>query len=1094
MGQRTQTRGETGGFDARGWLQGWLGEDALWVEVSSAPTLVAHTARSLLGARVFVLEPRGPVNAMYTEWDRAPSAHALEHLLQRMAAEAPGAMAYLVGWCRHASEVVVGTAIQGDGSGRVWRGTPRDLQPDQSTLLASPPTWTDVSRETPAGRIRAAAMNAWTVLGRSDLTRRFLREVGGHLREIEKSMTWSEGGQGEAHGHCRRQGEDEPGRSDDGLRHRHALELVSRLLLLLFLQERGALGEHPELLRSWLLESGVDQLWRRRWVPLCRALAGLGDDRPARLATLPVLGGALFDPGTLVDVPVDVPDEPLRRLFLDLLGRYRFTAREAGDGRCIDPEMLGQVFEAWMERPDRSRDGAFYTPPGLVDQLVVEALARHLRLPGAEPSVEGLRAWLAATPDALREVIGRENAAWLARRILALRIVDPACGSGAFLVSAAAWCGRLLWLAAQAAGDALDDGEPTPRSEAHAISMVLRDVVHGVDRSATASTLCTLRLWLLLVSRTGPGERLPGLPNLDHRIRQGNALWSPAAAAAAEHVPLPDALVAQWKDVQRRWGLARGEARTRIVAERRALARALHDHRWSALLRRDRARLDQLRRSAECPGLFGEHPGPSAGVRHRIAAIETAIEEAEHRRHCWSDERDLPFDAAVDFADVLASGGFDLVLGNPPWVRLSAIEPHERALVLDLYPWMRGRDESGRPAGRPGNRSAFGVQADLSVAFVQRALQWLRPGGTLAYVIPAKLLRAPYGAALREGLVRRTDLVQIEDLSRTGQGLFHASVYPAILMADRRRPRARVNEPAVKRTVRLHGLRAPARLVHPEDLGLDGAPSDPWPLLGRQEMQALRALQAAAPPLSRSLPVRMGIKTGANALFLDPAPPLSECRPVLRGRDRDGVPASRLLFAHDPVTGDPLALPSAEAMAWLEPHAARLRRRADSRPDTPIWSVFRVSPELLGHRVVWADIGPTLCPHVLEPVRAGGPLVLNTLYGVGAPDPRRARRWAAWLASAPIQLLLQARAEPALGGHFRFQAHAVGSVPFPPVLLGDDVRTPSWVISLDQAVDDGAPGAAIDAIVLDALALAAAPHRLLVHLGERRAGERIGWP
>jgi type I restriction-modification system DNA methylase subunit len=125
---------------------------------------------------------------------------------------------------------------------------------------------------------------------------------------------------------------------------------------------------------------------------------------------------------------------------------------------------------------------------------------------------------------------------------------------------------------------------------------------------------------------------------------------------------------------------------------------------------------------------------------------------------------------------VLERGGFDVVVGNPPWVRAEELSGRERNQLSQRYRCWRG---SG-----PG----FVHQPDLSVAFVERALELLAPGGTLSLLVPAKLATAAYGARLRAELTERCSLDVVADLNSDPAAVFEATTYPAALVVGKSGP------------------------------------------------------------------------------------------------------------------------------------------------------------------------------------------------------------------------------------------------------------------------------------------------------------------
>jgi len=678
-------------------------------------------------------------------------------------------------------------------------------------------------------------------------------------------------------------------------------------------------------------------------------------------------------------------------LFDELFERFHFTVRERDDADAVDPEMLGRVFEGLMARERRRHQGTYFTPRALLR----EAVGRGL--------------------DAALE--GRD-----ARAVRAIRVLDPAVGSGAFLLEA------LLRL--EQARAALCPGEP-PAERRRAI---VRDNLFGVDLDPMAVRLAELRLWLaLLVDDDARLEDVAPLPNLDQNLRQGDSLLSPLEAARDLHSP--------------------AAARVRAVAERRLayfaasgrdkaeLARAIRgDERSLALDAADAgiARLTaRLADAAAGAGrdLFGRRVKRSAGAARRIAAWRRERRElVAARRRITADEA-LPFFAyEVHFAPVLAEGGFDVVLGNPPWIRGERLPLSTRGALGRRFQAYRAATE----------RKGFAHLPDLSVAFVERALDLTRPGGIVSFLVPSKLLRAGYAGPLR-ALIRRTaSVVALADRAHEAGSGFAATVFPLVMVLRKGAPAT--DEPAAVSVVGASG-RVVAGLTTQRDLGLDEAPSRAaWLALPGDVVRAVREALRAGPRLGAMYRPTLGVKTGANDVFLraearaDELPAACRCRAVL-GRDVApfAIRASHVILAAVDRCGTPLERPPAEVSSFLAPFTARLARRTDARSAAP-WALFRT--EMLRGRwiVIWRDIALRLEAAPLCRDAADAPIPLNTCYGVAVPDAYTAHWLAGYLNSAPARNLAAALAERASGGAYRFSAITVGALPLPPYPQSPHVR------------------------------------------------------
>jgi hypothetical protein len=304
----------------------------------------------------------------------------------------------------------------------------------------------------------------------------------------------------------------------------------------------------------------------------------------------------------------------------------------------------------------------------------------------------------------------------------------------------------------------------------------------------------------------------------------------------------------------------------------------------------------------------------------------------------------------VQFADVFAAGGFDLVVGNPPWLRAEAMDPHLRARLMERYRWWRAHPTGW--ANRP----------DLAVAFLERALELTRAGGVVAMLGPAKIARAGYGAVARHALATGTTLIALADLTGRPEASFDATVYPLALVARHDRP-----PPG-------HRVRARLAPAGPTVRQARLAGGGPWIMAGDRLEACLTTLRAEHPRLDAVLGCHLGVKTGANRVFLDPPVPDGPLmRWAVRGRDLSGLtvhPRRRLLWTHGP-DGAPLTELPVEVQAYLARHRAVLLRRADHAGGPP-WALFRTRAAVAPHRVVWADVARRLSAAALTGLATSG--------------------------------------------------------------------------------------------------------------------------
>jgi len=906
------------------------------------------------------------------------------------------------------------------------------------------------------------------ILRRDALTLRFYRALEQAVVGLADSMTPAP----------RRHRAAEP-RADE--RRELALLCASRLLFLAFLEAKGWLDDRRDFLLHHtlqVLEQG-GALHDRLLRPLFFGTLNTPRENRAPVARgfgrVPFLNGGLFTPTALEKrrSAWHFGDDALTGLIAGVLDRYRFTAREdaaSWSEAAVDPEMLGRAFESLMAPDERRRSGSFYTPPQLVAQVVRSAL--HTALPDL-PS-----AWLDEETHG-RPPLSAVAAERLRASVLAMRVLDPACGSGAFLVHALERFDRLL----AAAGD--ERPSPVRRRE------LLERTIFGVDRQPLAVWLCELRLWLSVVIDCHEPDitRIAPLPNLDHHIRVGDSL---AGGNFRFAPPSGRALAALRARYVRSAGPRKLAVALQLDREERNRALAELDRRQDAVTRERASLLLRLR----ARDLFGQRPRATPADRAHAAALRALARDLSRQHRRLTLGAALPFRFGTMFADVAASGGFTLVLGNPPWVR-----PH--AMPMADRQWLRQEFGSMRHAmwhegaARAGAGHGFAAQADLAVAFIERSLQLLAPAGTLALLVPAKLWRTLSGGGIRRLLLGDAQLRALHDWS-DAPAQFDAATYPSLVVATRRTERVREswspNDPAVAppatrttstaRTLpvqiaiaRTHTTRfvAPA-----ESISLGGDPGAPWVLLPPPAHAAFETLRRTGTPLATTALGRplLGVKCGCNAAFLvhavehdDDTATVSTVgnalgdgtarggrvvprqgviertllRPALRG-EAIGRPATtatvttarraaeqpdplRIIWTHDPFGHVLQTLPPATTR-WLAHWRPRLAARRDARHRQPWWTLFRTeSARADVARVVWADIGRRLRTRVLCP---GDPTVpMNSCYVVRTPHLDDAFALSALLQSTIANAWLDSLAEPARGGFRRYLGWTVAALPVP---------------------------------------------------------------
>jgi methylase of polypeptide subunit release factors len=394
-----------------------------------------------------------------------------------------------------------------------------------------------------------------------------------------------------------------------------------------------------------------------------------------------------------------------------------------------------------------------------------------------------------------------------------------------------------------------------------------------------------------------------------------------------------------------------------------------------------------------------------------------------------------------------------LVVGNPPWVRIHNLEPSLRDRVYNDYSFCRTAGWQ-RGSGLAGITTGFARQIDYAVAFIERGLELLKAGGVLALVVTSKIQQALYASALREHFVNRCQILRLVDFSLYERPLFfEATNYPLVFAVRKERPDAK--QKTMVTLVNRIGHRWTYELPQSELPLFADDPQSPWLMATPEAIAAFRKMQEGNPLLGDLVRPHMGVKTAANHIFIvrrvepsdDPNEVVVEMesgelfrlersllRPLLRG---ENIQAWRfevrewILWTHDDATGEVLKDLPPRAKRYFESHADELRRRSDYRSRQPIWTIFRVSPDKLGDKVVWQRISNKMdAAFVAEQIV---PLDTVRLIPVTRRDVGMAIT--AWLNSLPVRAFVASYADRLRGSYLEHHAWVIACLPVPRPLL-----------------------------------------------------------
>ncbi len=505
---------------------------------------------------------------------------------------------------------------------------------------------------------------------------------------------------------------------------RVAIRVLTQILFCYFLQRKGLLaGDRSYLSRAYERRSGP--YYPTVLEPLLYdVLAKPREERKGTLRDLdiPFLNGGLFE-RRYGEVSLDLADsvfdlDPDGGL-LGYLDHWTFTgAEERADEQevAVDPEMLGRIFESLLPDPEREQRGTYYTPRPVVQFMCREALVAALA-PDPELDEVLLRTLLVEDEpltslrnrldaDRLRRVLRR-----LDERLDTLTVLDPAVGSGAFLLGMMGEIVRLRSVAHLAIHGGPPTGEQLHAWKLHAIERTL----FGVDIEPVAVELCRLRLWLSLAVELKAGWPVAPLPNLDYRTVCADSLVDFVAGVPIQNtrhgdLPIGDPVADTVVELRSRYFEAADpntKARLRgqlLEAENSLLGSWLADRR-SELTR---------------------HPP----AQRRIAELEEALR---------SPDRVYPvFMPGFSAPDVWREGGWDVVIMNPPYVGRKEIPRRYSEAEVDAL------------------KAHFGDTNDTMILFAVRALQLAdRRRGVISMIFNDSVFTSTDATELRRRLFQQ---------------------------------------------------------------------------------------------------------------------------------------------------------------------------------------------------------------------------------------------------------------------------------------------------------------------------------------------------
>ena len=602
-------------------------------------------------------------------------------------------------------------------------------------------------------------------------------------------------------------------------------KLLGRIVFLYFLQKKGWMGcpeqelwgagdkkfmqnlfkdfTHKEQFHSkCLVELFYNTLNAKRDKQTfsCEGLEGALNNSKA-----PYLNGGLFDSDKLESTKIDFPESYFEDLF-DFFGQYNFTIDENDPNDYevgIDPEMLGHIFENLLE--DNKDKGAFYTPKVIVQYMCQESLIEYLPTKlGAETTGEVKQAIEDLIRNRLAEDISDLDLVEpIAQALFDVKICDPAIGSGAFPMGILNVIYQVIEALYYLQPDSvarvwnISDTQWQP----HLVKKnIIQHSIYGVDIESGAVDIARLRFWLALV--VDEVEPLP-LPNLDYKIMQGNSLLESFEGIDLSQISDATAYEAVYESEQ--IDMFSGETKKKVTmslnfediktlmdeyfnANDPDIKKDLHKRIDNQVLNHIRFTLAEHKRELQKKAKKLEKKvgldeaaartwEQKEKIRTKSKAAKAIVKlntelsqynDKELKLAQLSNSNKRPFFLwHLFFQEVFDDGGFDIVIGNPPYVSAltMARTDEEKQVFKENYPLATG-------------------SYDLYLLFLLLGDKILNDIGVYAWIIPNKFQVASYAKKTKQHLIENCGLNS--SLNVSSFGVFKGvGVYPIVLQGSK---------------------------------------------------------------------------------------------------------------------------------------------------------------------------------------------------------------------------------------------------------------------------------------------------------------------
>lgn len=588
---------------------------------------------------------------------------------------------------------------------------------------------------------------------------------------------------------------------------------------------------------------------------------------------------------------------------IDILNSYKFTIEEntpIDEEIALDPELLGKIFESLLAsyNPEtkitaRKQTGSFYTPREIVNYMVDESLIAYLKnkltLDNSVENLEkDLRKLFSYTDE--QPFVKAEEIKNLLNSIDECKILDPACGSGAFPMGVLHKMIHLLkkldpkneiWL------DMVVKKFPASLQEKMRKKLkkedlnyvrklgIIQDGIYGIDIQPIAIQISKLRFFIsLLVDQKGDSDLhnqgFEALPNLDFKLICANTLINPPKS------DIDKMSIGLFENQKDPFFEKLEELSTNYFS--------MHNPEDKESCKKEITKLIDSKCNEEIKKIESKYASDNKLVVKTLKEKnKDYIAEKESEVKLWKSYNNLFKHETVGFFDIKyffpkAQDGFDIVIGNPPYLQIQSFSGKK-----EQKDWEAQKYET------------FSKTGDIYSLFYEKGNMVLKEKGLLCFITSNKWMRAGYGENTRKYFAEKTNPLLLIDFG--GYKVFESATVDTNILIFQKDKNLNKTIGCSVQNVETFYKTSLQEYIEKNTIVLDNLSSDSWIILSKKEFDIKKKIESVGIPLKDwDININRGILTGFNEAFIIDGKKKDELikadpknaeiiKPILRGRD-----------------------------------------------------------------------------------------------------------------------------------------------------------------------------------------------------------------